>query len=201
MIDLKTKSKEQLLREKKEQELKLAKRQEAAAKRRRENHHKYMMGGVIHKHFKECFFYDENEWNRIIETVFKTPEFSMITQTIKAECERANSEGNPNGDSTPEDEQRNKKEESEISYQTDSTEDSVSESGRDTEGASSVEGKHEFSQRGHRNSSYEKRGRSYGRREDSDSSTSNQQISQSDYQNASKWAASSENDEGEEDED
>ena len=98
MIDLSAKSKEQITRERKEAELRLAKRQEADAKRKRENHHKYMMGGVIHKYFKDCYCFDEDEWNRIIEKVFATREFTTVISAIREECaEKAKAEGSPGG--------------------------------------------------------------------------------------------------------
>ena len=43
-----------------------AKRKASQQKRKEENQHKYMMGGIVHKYFPECYQFDEQELNRII---------------------------------------------------------------------------------------------------------------------------------------
>ncbi|MBE5970164.1 MAG: hypothetical protein E7242_08015 [Lachnospiraceae bacterium] len=35
--------------------------------RKFENHHKYMMGGAVHKYFKDCFSFEEFEMKEIFE--------------------------------------------------------------------------------------------------------------------------------------
>lgn len=47
-----------------------AKKGEKIAIRKHENHHKYMMGGVVHKYFPECYGFDEEEMNDIIGCAF-----------------------------------------------------------------------------------------------------------------------------------
>ena len=38
-----------------------AKRKASQQKRKEENQHKYMIGGIVHKYFTECFQFDELE--------------------------------------------------------------------------------------------------------------------------------------------
>ena len=55
-------------------------------RRKFENHHKYMMGGAVHKYFKDCFSFEESEINEILEVAFKTSE---VQKTILAIRRRA----------------------------------------------------------------------------------------------------------------
>lgn len=48
-----------------------AKRKASQQKRKEENKHKYMMGGIVHKYFPECYQFDEQELNRIIASGMK----------------------------------------------------------------------------------------------------------------------------------
>ena len=41
-----------------------------------ENQHKYMMGGIVHKYFPECYQFDEQELNRIIASGMKSEQLS-----------------------------------------------------------------------------------------------------------------------------
>ena len=41
-------------------------------RRRIENRHKYMMGGVVHKYFPECFSFEEDEMNEILKAALAT---------------------------------------------------------------------------------------------------------------------------------
>ena len=52
-------------------------------RRKFENHHKYMMGGAVHKYFKECFSFEESEINEILEVAFKTTEVQKTISAIK----------------------------------------------------------------------------------------------------------------------
>ena len=45
------------------------KRKESAKKRSEENKHKYMMGGIVHKYFPECYGFDER-----IRQITRLPE-------------------------------------------------------------------------------------------------------------------------------
>ncbi|SCX09277.1 hypothetical protein SAMN02910339_01316 [Lachnospiraceae bacterium YSD2013] len=53
-------------------------------RRKRENHHKYMMGGVIHKYFPECYCFEESEIDEIIRVAFRTGEVQKTISGIKA---------------------------------------------------------------------------------------------------------------------
>lgn len=53
-------------------------------RRKAENHHKYMMGGVVHKYFPECYCFEEDEMNEILKVAFKTPEVQKVISNIKA---------------------------------------------------------------------------------------------------------------------
>lgn len=65
MIQNETKSPEILKAERQVEQAKArlaeAKRKESAKKRSDENKHKYMMGGIVHKYFPECYGFDEYE--------------------------------------------------------------------------------------------------------------------------------------------
>lgn len=52
-------------------------------KRKFENHHKFMMGGAVHKYFKECFSFEESEINEILEVAFKTAEVKKTISDIR----------------------------------------------------------------------------------------------------------------------
>ena len=54
-------------------------------KSKAENHHKYIMGGIIVKHFPDCYRYDESELNRILSVALQTKECQQIISKIKAE--------------------------------------------------------------------------------------------------------------------
>lgn len=66
-----------------------AKKGEKIAVRKHENHHKYMMGGVVHKYFPECYEFDEEEMNNIIECAFGQTNTQML---IKRLLEKKNAE-------------------------------------------------------------------------------------------------------------
>ncbi|SFK65055.1 hypothetical protein SAMN05216390_102269 [Lachnospiraceae bacterium KH1T2] len=61
----------------------LEKKKANEERRRRENAHKYMMGGVVHKYFPECYCFEESEINEILEVAFKTAEVQKTTSAIK----------------------------------------------------------------------------------------------------------------------
>ena len=62
-----------------------AKRKESAKKRKEENQHKYMMGGIVHKYFPECYQFDEQELNRIIASGIKSDQCQRIIEIVKKE--------------------------------------------------------------------------------------------------------------------
>ena len=64
MIDVNELSMEELKAEKKKAEYREARRRANKERRDRENHHKYMIGGVVHKYFPDCYQFEEAEWNR-----------------------------------------------------------------------------------------------------------------------------------------
>ena len=53
-------------------------------KRKRENAHKYMMGGVVHKYFPECYSFEESEMNEILKIALATPQCQKVISDIKA---------------------------------------------------------------------------------------------------------------------
>jgi len=53
-------------------------------KRKRENAHKYMMGGVVHKYFPECYCFEESEMNEILKVAIATPQCQKVISDIKA---------------------------------------------------------------------------------------------------------------------
>jgi len=61
----------------------LEKKKANEERRKFENHHKYMMGGAVHKYFKECFSFEESEINEILEVAFKTTEVQKVIAAIK----------------------------------------------------------------------------------------------------------------------
>ena len=65
--------------------LEQAKRKESVKKRESENRHKYMMGGIIHRYFPECYDYDEQELNRILAAAIKSDQCQRIIKLVKEE--------------------------------------------------------------------------------------------------------------------
>ena len=62
-----------------------------AERRRLENKHKYMMGGVVHKYFKECFSFEEDEMNEILKVDLNTAECKKVISEIKARANQVKS--------------------------------------------------------------------------------------------------------------
>ena len=62
-----------------------AKRKASQQKRKEENQHKYMIGGIVHKYFPECYQYDELELNRIIASGIKSEQCQRIIEIVKKE--------------------------------------------------------------------------------------------------------------------
>lgn len=58
-----------------------AKRKASQQKRKEENQHKYMMGGIVHKYFPECYQFDEQELNRIIASGIKDGSASALLKS------------------------------------------------------------------------------------------------------------------------
>ncbi len=65
--------------------LEQAKRKESIKKRESENRHKYMMGGIVHRYFPECYDYDEQELNRILAAGIKSDQCQRIIKLVKEE--------------------------------------------------------------------------------------------------------------------
>ena len=59
-----------------------AKRKASQQKRKEENQHKYMMGGIVHKYFPECYQFDEQELNRIIASGMKSEQCQRVVRQI-----------------------------------------------------------------------------------------------------------------------
>ena len=89
MIQNETKSPEILKAERQVEQAKArlaeAKRKESAKKRSDENKHKYMMGGIVHKYFPECYGFDERELNRILAAAIKSEQCQRIIEIVKRE--------------------------------------------------------------------------------------------------------------------
>ena len=47
------------------------------------NRHKYMMGGVVHKYFPECYSFEEDEMNEILKAALATQECKKVISDIK----------------------------------------------------------------------------------------------------------------------
>lgn len=60
------------------------------ARRRIENRHKYMMGGVVHKYFPECYSFEEDEMNEILKAALATQECRNVINGIKARARNTN---------------------------------------------------------------------------------------------------------------
>ena len=81
-------SKETLLVQKKEAELREAKRKESYARRCFETRMKCIIGGTFHKYFPEAYLFDQNEWCRIIDCVVVSPDFkAIVNKILKSEPE------------------------------------------------------------------------------------------------------------------
>ena len=73
-------------------QLDAAKKGETVAARKHENHHKYMMGGVIHKYFRECYEFSEDDMNEIIACAFSHQSVKNLIQRKLDEKERVKTE-------------------------------------------------------------------------------------------------------------
>ena len=81
-----TKGMEQAQRQMEQAKNRMALERKKANEERRkfENHHKYMMGGAVHKYFKECFSFEESEMNEILKVALATPQCQKVIADIKA---------------------------------------------------------------------------------------------------------------------
>lgn len=70
-----------------------AKKGEKIAIRKHENHHKYMMGGVVHKYFPECYGFDEEEMNDIIGCAFRQTNTQALIKRLLDKKNTENEEG------------------------------------------------------------------------------------------------------------
>lgn len=86
MVDLTEKSREEVIREKKEAELRLAKRKEGEWKRRMDKERKCMIGGTFLKYFKDSLLFEPDEWDRIVQEVIKTDAFKQTIEAIRKEA-------------------------------------------------------------------------------------------------------------------
>ena len=66
-------------------ELDLAQKKENEERRKKENRHKYMLGGIIVKHFQDCYQFEESELNRILSCGLATRECKQMIESIKNE--------------------------------------------------------------------------------------------------------------------
>ncbi len=64
----------------------LEKKKANEERRKFENHHKYMMGGAVHKYFKDCFSFEESEINEIKEAKNLSDYRVTKTANVKHEC-------------------------------------------------------------------------------------------------------------------
>ena len=62
----------------------VAKKKANEERRKFENHHKYMMGGVVHKYFPECYCFEESEMNEILKVAIASPQCQKVIADIKA---------------------------------------------------------------------------------------------------------------------
>lgn len=92
MIDLSEKSREEIIREKKEAELREAKRREGEWKRRKDKERKCMIGGTFLKYFPDALLCEADEWDRIVQAVIKTDEFKQTTEAIRREAKAGKKE-------------------------------------------------------------------------------------------------------------
>ena len=95
MIDLSEKSREEIYREKKEGELKLAKQKENEWKRRKDKERKCMIGGTFLKYFPDALLFEADEWDRIVQAVIKSNEFKQTTEVIRREAKAAKKDAKP----------------------------------------------------------------------------------------------------------
>lgn len=86
MIDLSEKSREEVIREKKEAELRLAKRKEGEWKRRMDKERKCMIGGTSLKYFKDSLLFEPDEWDRIVQEVIKLRSIPILVSTSWSAC-------------------------------------------------------------------------------------------------------------------
>lgn len=89
MIWNEEKSKEQIKAERAVEQAKErlieANRKVSQKKKESENRHKYMMGGIVHKHFLECYEFDELELNRILASAIKSKQYHDIIEIVRNE--------------------------------------------------------------------------------------------------------------------
>lgn len=86
MIDVNEKSREEIIREKKEAELRLAKQREGEWKRRKDKERKCMIGGTFLKYFPDALLFEADEWDRIVQAVIKTADFRQTVEAIRREA-------------------------------------------------------------------------------------------------------------------
>ena len=85
MIDVSKKSRMEILREKKEAELREARKKESEWNRKKEKETKCQIGGAFLKHFPEACLFESGEWDRIAGAVVASKEFQGTVQAIKKE--------------------------------------------------------------------------------------------------------------------
>ena len=86
MIDLSEKSREEIIREKKEAELREAKRREGEWKRRKDKERKCMIGGTFLKYFSDALLFEADEWDRIVQAGINTDAFKNTIEAIRKEA-------------------------------------------------------------------------------------------------------------------
>ena len=95
MIDTSEKSREEIIREKKETELREAKRREGEWKRRKDKECKCMIGGTFLKHFSDALLFEADEWDRIAQAVINTDVFKQTVEAIRREAKAKRKEPKP----------------------------------------------------------------------------------------------------------
>lgn len=86
MIDTSKKSRQEILREKKEAELRELRKKESEWKRKQENGAKCMIGAAFLKCFPEALLFEAEEWDRIARAAVMSKEFQGMVQAIKQEA-------------------------------------------------------------------------------------------------------------------
>lgn len=85
MIDTSKKSRQEILREKKEAELRELRKKESEWKHKQENGAKCMIGAAFLKCFPEALLFEAEEWDRIARAAVMSKEFQGTVQAIKQE--------------------------------------------------------------------------------------------------------------------
>ena len=86
MRDMTKKSRAEILREKKEEELRELRKKESKWRKKQEDEAKCMIGAAFLKHFPDSLMFEAEEWDRIAGAAVMSREFQGTVQAIKAEA-------------------------------------------------------------------------------------------------------------------